>query len=67
MAKKFKNTTDGTITVSAQGRSPVTLEPDEDFETEDEELIAALEANPDVEESKGAVKKAVDKVKGEDK
>lgn len=50
--KTFRSTADGTITVSAQGRSPAVLEPGKDFETDDPGLIAALEANPDVEEAK---------------
>lgn len=51
--KTFKSTHSVSITVALPGRSPVTLEPGKSVDTDEPSVIAALSANPDLEEVKG--------------
>lgn len=55
-SKTFKSTHSVPITVALPGRSPVTLEPGKSVDTDEPSVIAALSANPDLEEVKGSKK-----------
>jgi len=47
---KFRSTADGPVVVYVNGAAPIPFEDgDAEFETDEEAVVAALEANPDVE------------------
>jgi hypothetical protein len=51
-SKTFKSTHDGTIVVAVPGREPITFESGGTHETSEQAVIAALSANPDLEQVK---------------
>jgi hypothetical protein len=52
-SKTFKSEHDGRIVVAVPGREPVTFEPGKTHETDEQAVIDALSANPDLSEVKG--------------
>lgn len=47
-SKTFHSTHDGPIVVAVPGQSPLSFEPGASVETDDPNVINALQANPDV-------------------
>jgi hypothetical protein len=52
-SKTFKSNHEGPIVVAVPGREPVSFDPGKTHETDEQDVIAALSANPDLEEVKG--------------